>query len=72
MADRAAWEETICRQRQLAIAADAELRRCHPCQHYPPLRSAEPEPEPVPGDQCDESALSAEEDIGRTGDLMDR
>ena len=29
-------------QRHLAVAADAELRRRHPGQHYPPLRSAEP------------------------------
>src|SRR5579872_5903216 len=28
----------------LAVAADAELRRRHPDQHHPPLRSAEPEP----------------------------
>jgi hypothetical protein len=26
------------------VAADAELRRRHPGQHYPPLRSAEPQP----------------------------
>ena len=31
-------------QRHLAIAADAELRRRHPEQRFPPLRSAEPEP----------------------------
>jgi hypothetical protein len=32
------------RQRQVAVAADAELRRWHPSQFHPPLRSAEPEP----------------------------
>jgi hypothetical protein len=40
MADRSAWEEATRRQRQLAIAADAELRRRHPEQEHPPLRSA--------------------------------
>ena len=29
-------------QRHLAVAADAELRRRHPGQQFPPLRSAEP------------------------------
>ncbi len=33
-------------QRQLAVAADAELRRRHPAQPWPPLRSTEPEPLP--------------------------
>ena len=44
MADRADWEAATRAQRHLAVAADAELRRRHPAQHYPPLRSAEPEP----------------------------
>ena len=44
MADRADWEPPPAHQRHLAVAADAELRRRHPGQHYPPLRSAEPEP----------------------------
>ena len=44
MADRAAWERATRRERQLAVAADAELRRRHPRQPWPPLRSAEPEP----------------------------
>ena len=35
-------------QRQLAVAADGELRRRHPGQPYPPLRSAEPEPATEP------------------------
>jgi len=44
MADRADWERATRQQRQLAVAADAELRRRHPAQPWPPLRSAEPEP----------------------------
>ena len=44
MDDRADWERATRHQRQLAVAADAELRRRHPNQPWPPLRSAEPEP----------------------------
>jgi hypothetical protein len=44
MADRADWETVTRAQRQMAIAADAELRRRHPAQHFAPLRSAEPAP----------------------------
>ena len=44
MADRADWDTATRAQRHLAVAADAELRRRHPDQHYPPLRSAEPPP----------------------------
>ena len=44
MADRTDWEHATRPQRHLAVAADAELRRRHPGQHFPPLRSAEPEP----------------------------
>jgi hypothetical protein len=44
MADRADWDAATRAQRQLAVAADAELRRRHPGQPCPPLRSAEPEP----------------------------
>jgi hypothetical protein len=43
MADRAAWERATRQQRQLAVAADAELRRRHPDQRWPALRSAEPQ-----------------------------
>ena len=43
MADRTDWERATRQQRQLAVAADAELRRRHPGQPWPPLRSAEPE-----------------------------
>jgi hypothetical protein len=44
MADRADWDTATRHQRHLAVAADAELRRRHPGQHYLPLRSAEPDP----------------------------
>ena len=44
MADRTAWEQATRQQRHQAVAADAELRRRHPGQPFPPLRSAEPEP----------------------------
>ena len=44
MADRADWDKATVQQRHLAVAADAELRRRHPDQHYPPVRSAEPDP----------------------------
>jgi len=44
MADRAEWDAATRAQRHLAVAADAELRRRHPGQHYPPLRSAEHQP----------------------------
>jgi hypothetical protein len=43
MADRADWDAATRAQRSLAVAADVELRRRHPDQHYPPLRAAEPE-----------------------------
>ena len=55
MADRADWDKATRAQRQLAVAADAELRRRHPGQYFAPLRSAEPEPEPEP-------ALAAQRD----------
>jgi hypothetical protein len=42
MEDRADWERATRRQRQLAVAADGELRRRHPTEPWPPLRSAEP------------------------------
>jgi hypothetical protein len=43
MEDRTDWERATRQQRQLAVAADAELRRRHPAEPWPPLRSAEPE-----------------------------
>ena len=42
MEDRTDWELATRQQRQLAVAADAELRRRHPTEPWPPLRSAEP------------------------------
>ena len=48
MADRADWDAATRAQRQLAVAADAELRRRHPGQYFSPLRSAEPEPATAP------------------------
>jgi hypothetical protein len=42
MEDRTDWVRATRQQRQLAVAADGELRR-HPGQPWPPLRSAEPE-----------------------------
>jgi hypothetical protein len=44
MADRTEWDAATRRQRQLAVAADAEVRRRHPGQYFAPLRSAEPGP----------------------------
>jgi hypothetical protein len=44
MADREDWDAATRTQRQLAVAADGELRRRHPGQPFAPLRSAEPEP----------------------------
>ena len=44
MADRADWDTATRAQRHLAVTADAELRRRHPGQRYPPLLSAEPPP----------------------------
>ena len=57
MADRADWDAATRHQRHLAVAADAELRRRHPGQHYPPLRSAEPGP--LTQDQRDQLTLTS-------------
>jgi hypothetical protein len=59
MTDRAEWEAATRAKRHLAVAADAELRRRHSGQQYPPLRSAEPEPA-TPA-QRDELTLAAGE-----------
>ena len=59
MADRADWEHATRHQRQLAVAADAELRRRHPGQNWPPLRSAEPEPEPEPDLETSQDGVPA-------------
>jgi hypothetical protein len=60
MADRDDWEKATAQQRHLAVAADAELRRRHPDEHYPPLRSAEPEP--ATSDQREELTRTAGEE----------
>jgi hypothetical protein len=65
MADRADWDTATRAQRQLAVAADAELRRRHPGQYYSPLRSAEPEP--ATQTQRDDLALTPGEPPGETG-----
>ena len=65
MADRQDWEQATRRQRQLAVAADAELCRRHPGQQFPPLRSAEPEP--ATREQHDELTLTAGEEIPQLG-----
>jgi len=65
MADRADWDTATRAQRHLAVAADAELRRRHPEQHYPPLRSAEPHP--ATQSQRDELTLTAGQPIPDTG-----
>jgi hypothetical protein len=64
-ADRQQWEKATRQQRQLAVAADAELRRRHPGQHFAPLRSAEPEP--ATQEQRDELALTAGAEIPQLG-----
>ena len=61
MTDRADWDAATLQQRHLAVAADAELRRRHPAQHYPPLRSAEPPP--ATEDQRAELTLTAGQQI---------
>jgi hypothetical protein len=65
MADRADWDAATHAQRQLAVAADAELRRRHPGQYFSPLRSAEPEPASAP--ESDELALTPDQSPGETG-----
>ena len=70
MADRADWDTATRAQRHLAVAADAELRRRHPGQHHPPLRSAEPQP--ATQAQRGELTLSAGQPIPEMGQwIMD-
>jgi conjugative relaxase-like TrwC/TraI family protein len=61
MEDRADWEQATRHQQQLAVAADAELRRRHPAQPWPPLRSAEPEL--TPANQPPDLTLTPEVDF---------
>jgi len=65
MADQADWEAATRQQRQLATAADAELRRRHPDQRFTPLRSAEPQP--ATQDQRAELTLTAGDKSGEMG-----
>ncbi len=65
MADRTAWEQATRQQRHQAVAADAELRRRHPGQQFPPLRSAEPEP--ATQAQRGELTLTAEQPAAEMG-----
>jgi hypothetical protein len=65
MADRADWDRATVQQRHLAVAADAELRRRHPGEHHPPLRSAEPEP--ATSDQREELTVTAGEQTREAG-----
>jgi conjugative relaxase-like TrwC/TraI family protein len=65
MADRAGWDMATRAERHLAVAADAELRRRHPGQHYPPLRSAEPQP--TTRAQRDELTLTPGQQIPQMG-----
>jgi hypothetical protein len=61
MADRTDWERATYQQRQLAVAADTELRRRRPGESWPPLRSVEPEPST--NVQHDNPALTPEADL---------
>jgi len=65
MADRADWDAATRVQRHLAVAADAELRRRHPDQHFSPLRSAEPDP--ATESQRAELTLTAGKPAGEMG-----
>jgi hypothetical protein len=51
MDDRREWEHATSGQRQLAVAADAELRRRNPRRRLDPLQSAEPGPLTAPEPQ---------------------
>jgi TrwC relaxase/AAA domain len=68
MADRADWDAATRTQRHMAVAADAELRRRHPGQHYAPLRSAEPQP--ATEAQRDELTLTAGQQIPEMGQWL--
>jgi hypothetical protein len=58
------WEHATRAQRHLAVAADTELRRRHPGQHFPLLRSAEPQPALSP--ERDELTLTTGEKPAET------
>jgi hypothetical protein len=65
MTDRAEWEAATRQQRQLAVTADAELRRRHPGQYFAPLRSSEPGP--ATGVERAELTLTAGEETAEMG-----
>ena len=71
MNDRTEWEQATRHQRQLAVAADAELRCRHPGQHWSPLRSAEPEIEAVE-DAAPASPRDIDDAISLIEDLVAR
>ena len=64
-AGRTQWEAATRQQRQLAVAADAELRHRHPGQYFAPLRLAEPAP--ATGAQRAELAMTAGEQTAEMG-----
>jgi hypothetical protein len=72
MADRQEWEQATARSRQLAVAADAELRRRHPGRKIEPLSSAEPalvsdaerqHPDPIPDQRNGKTARIRELEV---------
>ena len=71
MNDRTEWQQATRHQRRLAVAADAELRRRHPGQHWSPLRSAEPEIETVE-DAAPTSPRDIDDAISLIEDLVAR
>jgi conjugative relaxase-like TrwC/TraI family protein len=68
MDDRHEWEQATQHSRWLAIAADAELRRRHPCQQIEPLRSAEPEI--ISEEQREDLVLTPGQDIGEMAEWI--
>ena len=65
MVDRDDWELATRAQRLLAVAADRELRRRHPDQPLPPLRSAEPEPATETQRELTATPAEAPEQLGQ-------
>ena len=64
MAAREEWEKATAGSRRLAIAADAELRRRHPCQEIEPLRSTEPTP--VGDTELEQAHSAPDQEISQT------
>ena len=63
MTDRAEWEAATRQQRQLAVAADAELRRRHPGQYWAPVVGRAPA-----GHRCPACRAHADGGGGNPGD----